>query len=139
SVLTFTLTASGANFNFANSTLTFSYNRGGNEAPTGINWSYTISGGGGGANSLAPSTLTGTGAWNSTSVDFSSFTLPNTRTLTITGTLTGGTSGGTGDLSFDNFAVNVVPEPVHIALGIFGLLFLGTGLCRLYMVRIRRA
>jgi hypothetical protein len=125
STLTFTLNTSGATFNF--STFTFDYNRADTlKSPTGISWSYNISGGGG-SGSLTATTLSSTG-WQGASVDLSAINLNDGQNLTLVATLTGSGSGNPGDLSFDNLNFNAtvtpVPEPVHAAMLVFGLVFL---------------
>jgi hypothetical protein len=141
SVLTFTLNTSGATFAF--SSLTFDYNRADStKSPNTITWSYTTSGGASG--NLGTSALTGTGLKTDGSVILSTVTLPPSQTFTLTGTLSGGTATGSpGDLSFDNFVFNSsvtpIPEPIHLAMGIFGLIFVGTGAGRFYLARLRRA
>jgi len=140
-VLTFTLNTSGATFVF--SSLTFDYNRADStKSPNTITWSYTTSGGASG--NLGTSTMTGTGLKTDGSVNLSTVTLPPGQTFTLTGTLSGGTgTGNPGDVSFDNFAFNAgvtpIPEPIHLAMGIFGLIFVGTGAGRFYLARLRRA
>jgi len=140
SVLTFQLQTSGATFAF--SSLTFDYNRADSgKSPNNINWSYSITGGGSG--SLGSSTLSATGWRSDAPVTLSSITLTPGQTLTITGTITGPGTGNPGDLSFDNFTFNSsvtpIPEPIHLAMGIFGLIFVTAGAGRFYLARVRRA
>jgi len=137
SVLTFTLTA-GASFAFSN--LSFDYTRTDViKSPNTITWTYSINGGA--QQSLGSSTLSGHDTWNNDSVSLSSVTLGSGQTLSLVGTLSGGTSGN-GTLMFDNFnfssGVTPVPEPIHHAMGIFGLIFIGTGAGRFYLARLRR-
>jgi hypothetical protein len=123
SVFTFTLTASGASFPLGS--IDFSYNR--NDAiksPNTINWSYNVTGPGGGSGS-GSSAMTDTGIWSSSSFGFSGVTLNSGQTFTLAGTLAGGGNGNGGFIEFDNFVIAAVPEPVHVAMALFGVIFLG--------------
>lgn len=96
---------------------------------TTVNWAYTISGGGTGS---ASDTLTRSGAWQSASA-FAGISLSSGQTITFTATLAGAGNGHSEDTRFDNITINaasLVPEPVNLALGAFGILAVGLGLGR---------
>ena len=135
STLAFTLQAAAAT---SFTTLAFDYDPLGTKPPLAINWTWNISGGGSG--SLGSEIITGPAGWNGASLSLSGISaLSAGQTLTITGSLVGQSGlGNTGDIGFDNFAITAVPEPVHYSLGVFGLIFAGTGVGRWYQVRAKR-
>jgi hypothetical protein len=127
--------------------LSFNYDPSGGSTPQTVTWTWTGQSGGGVTSSPNMSTVNG---WNSTAPVLSfgdtGITLSGGQQITITGVLGGGTGGnsaGSGNIGFDNFTfsggVSAVPEPVHYALGIFGLVFVGTSAGRWYCGRMKRA
>lgn len=82
------------------------------------------------------------GVWASFSVDFSGVSgLDGASAVYLQDSFTtpsgAGTSGDT--VSFDNFAITAVPEPVSCALAGFGLIFVGGTVGRFYLRRRRPA
>jgi hypothetical protein len=127
STLTFTLTASSA---VQLTSLTFHFDLIGDKPPGSITWTYT----GASSGSLGTENLTGAGnTWLTTgSVTLSGIAgLSAGQTINIIGTINDGQTGShNGDIGFDNFTVNAVPEPVNIALAAFGLCVVGVGVGR---------
>ncbi len=73
--------------------------------------------------------------------DFSDFTTGNNEVVTIRFYGWNASNGG-GQLSFDNVAINgsvltAVPEPINMALGVFGVCVAGCGVGRRVYARVR--
>jgi hypothetical protein len=83
-------------------------------------WSWSKTGVDGSYTTVSSSTPTTTD-WAPNSVDFSSIVSGYTGDVYFRDTITNGVSGGT--LAFDNILATA-PEPVNVALGIFGGVFL---------------
>jgi hypothetical protein len=87
--------------------------------------------------------LTASGSNPGPSTDLTGVNFSSSHTLYLLFTMSGsGGSGGT--VTFDNLDFNAtgitpVPEPVHYALAIFGIVFVGTGVSRWYHVRLKRS
>jgi hypothetical protein len=76
--------------------------------------------------------------WNSYTLDFSGVTaLNNATTVYFRNTVTTGRNGQSVD--FDNISVAAVPEPTHVALGVFGVLFAGGAAGRRMIRRLQAA
>lgn len=76
-----------------------------------------------------------TTSFASYTVDFSGISALNGAT-SVYFEVTGGENGG-GDFTFDNFLVSAVPEPVNMALALFGLGFVGVAVGRRFYVRLQ--
>lgn len=89
---------------------------------------------------LAGGTRDATSAsWTTTplTVDFSSVTALNgAANVYFQNTIV---FGNNQRVDFDNISITAVPEPVHYALAVFGLLFVSTGVGRWYHERVKRA
>lgn len=134
STLTFTITAGSASLVF--STFTFNYLRSSAlGSPAAIAWSYSINGGT--PVSLSGSVLSGSGSWGSSvNLNLLNATVPANQTLTLVGLMTGGSGLTSGNIGFDNFGFSgteAIPEPVNVALGIFGLGAFGIFLRRCFL------
>jgi len=105
-------------------------------AATVQTWAYSLDG----TTWTTASTVTATSSFATSTVDFSSFnsTLANQANVYFEDIFT--IAGNGKNLSFDNIAINAtaVPEPITYALAIFGLVFVGGGLGRFYLARLRR-
>jgi hypothetical protein len=73
-------------------------------------------------------------AWGSHTVDLN-ISLAANATIWFRDTLQGGGSKGTAD--FNNITVTAVPEPVNVALGVFGLCAIGVGAGRRYLAKAK--
>jgi hypothetical protein len=100
--------------------LTLTYAFKGNAGAGVQTWSWSKSGEVGSYTTVSSSTPT-TPDWAPNSVDFSSIVRGYTGDVYFRDTITNGLSGGT--LAFDNILATA-PEPVNVALGIFGGVFL---------------
>jgi hypothetical protein len=96
-------------------------------------WSYSINGGA--FTDFATQTIASGTTWNQYTVTPSaSIAVLSGQTIAFRNTLSGGTAGNvTAD--FDTITVTAVPEPVNVALGMFGAGFAVVGLGRCYLNR----
>jgi len=94
--------------------------------------------GGAGSGSQTAS-ITQNGAWDNATVTFSGLNLAGGSSFTLTDTLSGYLAGANNYAEFDNISLDatVVPEPVNVALGIFGMLLGGLGLVRHHATKRR--
>jgi hypothetical protein len=98
---------------------------------------WVLTGGGGGTKTAS---ITQNSAWNTATVTFSGLTLVGGNAFTLTDTMSGYANGNSSSIvAFDNISLNanVVPEPVNVALGIFGGLLGGLGLVRHHATKRR--
>jgi hypothetical protein len=117
----FTLALSGTGLSFF--TVTYAAQQSGNG--NNLNqWSWSLTGLAGSFTDAGPVANIPTSAATIT-VDFSSVSqLNGASTIFLRNTLLGGSSGGTSD--FDNIQVLAqIPEPINVALALFGLGFVG--------------
>lgn len=103
-------------------TITYSVKNGAS-GPTDVAWART-----GGSGSV---TITVTPAATPVSTSFTSYTATFTgltvssgNSLTFTASFSGAT-GSSGSIEFDSLEVNAVPEPANVAMGLFGIGFVG--------------
>jgi len=102
---------------------------------SGAQNNWTVSGGSG--FSSQTTTISQDGQWHTVTVNFTGGTLAANSTITFTDTLSGYTAGNSFIAAFDNIQVSAVPEPVNLALGVFGLCVVGVGVGRRFSSRMR--
>ena len=132
-----TLTASGA-FDYSGLSVTFGFNPGNKLTALAGQWSYQINGEG--YASIGSSINLAAGGTPST--DLTGITLSAGQTLELQFVLSGPAVSDHGHsfLTFDNLNANAagitpVPEPVHYALAVFGVIFVSTGVGRWYLAK----
>lgn len=96
---------------------------------------WTVSGGSG--FSAQSTTISQDGNWHTITVNFTGGTVAANSTITFTDTLSSYATGNSFIAAFDNIQVSAVPEPVNVALGIFGLGAVGAGAGRRLYLRMR--
>jgi hypothetical protein len=114
---TFTLTAV---VNINEFELSYDINEGFFPGPD-TQWSWAIAEGGSGFSTIPHEGSSFINNWVSHTVDFAGSSLSAGQTITFTMQLVNENSGLGNDVSFDNLIVSAVPEPVNVALLIFGV------------------
>ena len=129
--ITLTLVANSA---VSLSLLTFDDYKNNNNPSKTMDWTYSISGGGG-SGTIDSSLSLGTGGWVDQSLSLSGISVPSGETITFIGTISKDATAGV--LDFQNFNITAVPEPINYGLAGFGLIFLGGSAGRFYLGRRR--
>lgn len=101
---------------------------------TAVN-TWTVSGGTGFTTQTA--NLTMDGGWHSATVSFTGGTLSANQTITFTDALSAYGSANDSYARFDNIRISAVPEPVNVALAVFGFCLVGVGIGRRIYLRAR--
>ncbi len=114
--------------------VTFDFYQGGGVTSLNGTWDYSINNG-----SYIPLSTSSLLPMGSKSQDLLSINLSANQTLNLRFTLSGAEAKrGASVISFDNFQVAAVPEPVNMALAGFGLIALGAGVGRRFYAKTRK-
>ena len=133
---TFTLSLTVATAVKSITSITITYNYWATTGTGAAKDTWVLNSGGSGTQTLS---ITQNSTWNSATVTFNNLTLVGGSTFSVTDTMSGYATNGISIVAFDNITlnVNVVPEPVNVALGIFGGLLGGLGLVRHHATKRR--